>query len=108
RNENVEGLSEPHEIEVTLDGQRLQVFTVTPNRNRCADSYADVPFDRPLHLRTHVTAGPHTVGATFLEKHATLIETERQPYVAHFNMNRHPRIQTAVQSVEITVHFGSG
>src|SRR5262245_32043346 len=27
RNENVEGLTEPHQIELTLDGQRLQVFT---------------------------------------------------------------------------------
>ena len=36
RNENVEGLTEPHEMEITLDGERLQVFTVTPNRNRWA------------------------------------------------------------------------
>jgi mono/diheme cytochrome c family protein len=107
RNENVEGLSEPHEIEITLDGQRLQVFTVTPNRNRFGDYYADEGVDRHLHLRTRVTAGPHTVGATFLEKHAALIETERQPYVAHFNMNRHPRIQPAVHSVSITGPFAA-
>jgi mono/diheme cytochrome c family protein len=36
RNENVEGLTEPHQLEVTLDGERLQLFTVTPNRNRSA------------------------------------------------------------------------
>src|SRR5262245_22623765 len=95
RNENVEGLTEPHEIEITLDGQRLQVFTVTPDRNRFGDYYADEAVDKHLHLRTHVTAGPHVVGATFLEKHQVLVETERQPYVAHFNMNRHPRIQPA-------------
>jgi hypothetical protein len=26
RNENVEGLNEPHDIEVTLDGQRLEAL----------------------------------------------------------------------------------
>jgi mono/diheme cytochrome c family protein len=105
RNENVEGLSEPHQIEITLDGKRLQIFTVTPNRNRFGDYYADEAVDQHLHLRTHVTAGPHLVSATFPEQHAALIETERQPYVAHFNMNRHPRIQPAVHSVAISGPF---
>ncbi len=105
RNENVEGLNEPHEIEITLDGKRLQLFTVTPNRNRMADYYADEGVDKHLQLRTTVTAGPHVVGATFPRKHAALIETERQPYVAHFNMNRHPRLTPAVHSVAITGPF---
>jgi hypothetical protein len=105
RNENVEGLTEPHEIEITLDGERLQLFTVTPNRNRMGDYYADEGVDKHLQLRARVTAGPHLVGATFLMKHAALIETERQPYVAHFNMNRHPRLQPAVHSVSITGPF---
>jgi hypothetical protein len=105
RNENVEGLTEPHEIEITLDGERLQVFTVTPNRNRMGDYYADEAVDKHLQLRARVTAGPHVVAAMFLRKHAALIETERQPYVAHFNMNRHPRQQPAVHSVSITGPF---
>ena len=33
RNENVEGLTEPHQLELTLDGERVQLFTVKPNRN---------------------------------------------------------------------------
>ncbi len=102
RNENVEGLTEPHEIEITLDDERLQLFTVAPNRNRMGDYYADESVDKHLHFRTRVAAGPHVVGATFLRKDGALIETERQPYVAHFNMNRHPRLQPAVHSVAIT------
>jgi uncharacterized protein DUF1592/uncharacterized protein DUF1588/uncharacterized protein DUF1585/uncharacterized protein DUF1587/uncharacterized protein DUF1595 len=108
RNENVEGLTEPHQIEITLDGTRLEVFTVTPNRNRFGDYYADEGVDKHLHLRTRVTAGPHEVGATFLQKQAALIETERQPYLAHFNMNRHPRVQPAVHSVSIAGPFEAG
>ena len=33
RNENVEGLTEPHKLELTLDGTRVQLFDVVPNRN---------------------------------------------------------------------------
>ena len=31
RNENVEGLTEPHDVELSLDGERLQLFTMEPN-----------------------------------------------------------------------------
>ena len=105
RNENVEGLTEPHEIEITLDGVRLQVLTVTPNRNRLGSYYADEAVDKDLEVRVPVKAGPHVVGATFLPKNSALIETERQPYQAHFNMDRHPRVQPAVHSVAIAGPF---
>ena len=107
RNENVEGLTEPHQMEITLDGERLQLFTITPNRNRLDTYYADEGVDKHLQLRTRVAAGPHVVGATFLRKDGALIETERQPYEAHFNQDRHPRVQPAVQSVSITGPFES-
>ena len=105
RNENVEGLTEPHQMEITLDGERLQLFTVTSNRNRSGSYYADEDVDKHLNLRMRVKAGPHAVGVTFLRKNAALIETERQPYQAHFNMSRHPRIQPAVHSVSIAGPF---
>jgi mono/diheme cytochrome c family protein len=108
RNENVEGLTEPHQMEVTLDGERLQLFTVVPNRNRMDAYYADEGVDKHLRLRTRVPAGPHVVAATFLRKNGALIETERQPYDAHFNMDRHPRLQPAVHSVSITGPFEPG
>ena len=37
-------------------------------------------------------AGPHKIAVTFRKKTSALIETERQPYLAHFNADRHPRI----------------
>jgi len=108
RNENVEGLTEPHQLELALDGQRLQVFTITPNRNRVGAYYSDEAVDRDLKLRLPVRAGPHELGATFPRKTSALPETERQPYAAHFNMDRHPRIQPAVHSVSITGPFDTG
>ena len=109
RNENVEGLTEPHQMDLTLDGSRLQLFTVTPSRiNQTAQYYSDDVVDRDLKIRVSVQAGPHELGVTFPRKTFALPETERQPYQAHFNMDRHPRIQPAVYSVSITGPFDPG
>ncbi len=97
RNEHVEGLYEPHEVELTLEGERVKLFTVKPppkdNDHHAVDTH--------LNVRVPVNAGPHSLAAAFLKNPSTLIETERQPYQVHFNMDRHPRIQPAVYSITI-------
>ena len=109
RNENVEGLTEPHDIEITLDGVRLELFTMHPSENMLlqADAayYADVGIDNHLNVRVPVTAGPHRVGAAFIQKNAAVMETTRQPYDAAYNMDRHPRQQPAVRSIAIAGPF---
>jgi hypothetical protein len=96
RNEDIEGLREPHELELLLDKQRLQLFTVEPPRGEKPPAA-----DGHLKARVPVKAGPHEVGAAFLKQSSALLETERQPYQAHFNYYRHPRIQPAIYSVSI-------
>ena len=110
RNENVEGLSEPHQMELTLDGARVEVFAVVPKvTKRDAQYYADEEADSHLKVRMAVKAGPHDIGATFIKKDSALLESERQPYQAHFNQDRHPRTQPAVYSVAVTGPFdGTG
>src|SRR4051812_34398755 len=98
RNEHVEGLTEPHEIEILLDGERLRVFTVKPP----AAGNDHHLVDKDVNVRVAVKAGPHVVAAAFPKKPFLLLETERQPYQAHFNMDRHPRIQPAVYAVSVT------
>ena len=109
RNENVEGLTEPHDVEVTLDGERLQVFVMEPTRETVIQAnstyYADAGSDNHLNVRVSVTSGPHLVGASFIKKNSSLVETTRQPYQAHFNMDRHPRQQPAVRTVSIVGPF---
>ena len=105
RNENVEGLREAHVLEMTLDGDRLDLFTVVPDRNRLGSYYADEDVDKHLNFRAQIPAGPHAIGAAFLQKNSALIETERQPYQAQFNQDRHPRQQPAVHSVSISGPF---
>jgi len=97
RNERVEGLTAPDQVELTLDGQRVQLFKVTPPAT--GQDHSGV--DKDLNVRIPVKAGPHDIGVAFMKKTSALLETERQPYVAHFNLDRHPRIQPALYSVSI-------
>jgi hypothetical protein len=98
RNEHVEGLREPHELEVLLDRHRMALLTVTPPRAEREHQTAD----QHLKTRIGVKAGPHQLGVTFLKDPSALLETKRQPYQAHFNMHRHPRLSPAVYQVSIT------
>jgi hypothetical protein len=101
RNEHVEGLTGTHQVELTIDGERVQVFTAKPPP-RGADHEV---VDKEFHLRVPVKAGPHELAATFIKKPSVLLETERQPYQAHFNMDRHPRVQPALYSISVTGPF---
>src|SRR5262245_27848249 len=107
RNENVEGLTEPHDMEVTIDGERAALFTIRPQRTAIGGGayYSDQEVDKNLKIRVPVKAGPHAIAADFIVKTEALIETERQPYVAHFNMDRHPRVQPVVYSISVTGPF---
>jgi len=97
RNEHVEGLSGTHEIELMVDGKRAGLFTVRPP----APGNDHHAVDQDVHVRLRLAAGPHLVAAAFPKKPSLLLETERQPYQAHFNMDRHPRITPAVYSLTV-------
>ena len=103
RNEEVEGLREPHELEVLLDGARVKFFTVAPpggDKNH-------EKVDAHLKVRVPVTAGPHQLGATFAKNPSSLLETKRQPYLARYNMHRHPRLAPAIYQVSINGPYDS-
>jgi hypothetical protein len=96
RNEEIEGLKESHELEVLLDRKCLHVFTVSPPKD---NDYASV--DNHLKVRITASAGPHQLGVTFRKSPSSLLETSRQPFHAHFNMHRHPRISPAIYQISI-------
>ncbi len=97
RNEHVEGLKDTHEVELTLDGERVRLFVVKPPESG-NDHHA---VDQDLKIRIPVKAGPHVLGVAFVKKRSALLETERQPLQVHFNMDRHPRVQPAVYSITV-------
>jgi hypothetical protein len=105
RDEKIEGLSEAHDLELLLDRERVQLFPVKPVPARPGEPPLEA--DAHLRIRVPVNAGPHVVGVTFLKKPSDLIETPRQPYQAHFNSYRHPRIQPAIYSVSILGPFAA-
>ena len=87
----------------------MQLFTVKPPQREAGVADTEQPshekVDQHLKIRVPVTAGPHDVGVAFPKKPSVLLETPRQPYQAHFNYYRHPRIQPAVYSVSIVGPF---
>ncbi|MEO7411922.1 MAG: DUF1592 domain-containing protein [Opitutaceae bacterium] len=101
RNEQVEGLKKPHEVEALIDRERVGLFTVSPPG---ADKNAE-GVDAHLKFRVSVKAGPHDVGVTFPKNPSDLLELERQPFIARFNMHRHPRTAPALYQVSITGPF---
>ena len=90
RDEQIEGFNEPLTIELALDGRRLQLFTLTPNRPERgagpAQEYMtdESGVDAGLKGRFAVKAGPHSVAAAFL-KRPGLPEVARQPFKADYN-----------------------
>ena len=111
RNELIEGLTEPHQMEVSVDGVRQQVFTLTPaprsgpNDNVAPQYVPEQAADAHLNFRTRVTGGPHVVQVAFIKRPSALVETERQPYLASYNSDRTPRTQPALYSVSIAGPF---
>ena len=104
RNEHIEGLLEPHDIELLLDGERLRAFSIEPIALQdvsASEAPSHENLDSHLKVRLPVTAGPHTLAVTFPKKPSLLLETARQPYEAHFNYYRHPRLQPAVYEISI-------
>lgn len=96
RNEHVEGIAGSHDVEVMLDGERVRLVTVRPPGG---NDHSAV--DKDLGFRLGVKAGPHLVSATLPRESSSVLESGRQPYMAHFNMDRHPRITPAIYSISI-------
>jgi mono/diheme cytochrome c family protein len=111
RNELIEGLNEPHQMEVSIDGVRQQVFTLTPaKRDGPVDPMGpqydpEQAADSHLNFRVPVKGGPHVIQVAFLKRPSALVETERQPYLASFNSDRTPRTQPALYSVSVAGPF---
>jgi hypothetical protein len=103
RNDEVEGLHEPHELEVLLDRQRVELMAVKPP----GKGVSNQQLDANLRTRLKTTAGPHQVGVAFLARSASLLESTRQPLNVHFNFYRHPRLGPAVYQVSISGPFNA-
>ena len=101
RNEHVEGLNGQHELQVLMDRDLVQSFTVKPPPG--GKDHTKV--DAGLTTRFTAKAGVHDLGVTFVKNGASVLERLRQPYKASFNLHRHPRLSPALYEVSITGPF---
>jgi mono/diheme cytochrome c family protein len=87
----VRGLESPHQLEISVDGERVHLVTLgTPEQ--FADSFQDrtnsklaADFDAQFQVRVPVKAGPRTVGVTFLAKSAAQDPQKLQPLLSPFD-----------------------
>lgn len=108
RDEHVEGLHEPHEIDLLLDRELVERFEVVPVKREPGQSYEMIDHslvDKHLVKRFQVPAGPHKLGVTFVRNGETLSNNKRQPFHAAFNRHRHPRPEPAIFEVSIIGPF---
>ena len=102
--EPLSGGNDAHQLEISIDGERVKLFTVGGRRPQAA---AGVAYDAPddaLEVRVPVEAGPRVVGVTFVKKTAALVETVREPFHTP-HAEGGTRSQPSVASVTISGPF---
>ena len=82
---NLRGLEHPHEVEVTVDGQRVHTATIGGNADLAAafekpTDTADA-IDARVSLRLPVKAGPHDVTIAFVENFAVADTARLRPFL---------------------------
>ena len=103
----------PHELDVSLDGEHLETFTVgeapPEGAGRTSPEYREW-LDRQRHadddwvFRVRVRAGPRTLRVTFRNKTSAYPETLRQPYLRPYTSTTggDTRYQPYLESVVVT------
>jgi len=59
---------EPHQLEVSVDGERLQVVTVGDGGGRGGRGGRGLAEDKPVEIRVPVKAGPRLIGVAFVQR----------------------------------------
>ena len=105
----------PHRLEVSLDGEPLETFTVgepPPPGPRTSPEYREYlarqrAVDDGWEVRAPVRAGPHTVQVTFHQKTSAYAETLRQPFLRPYTSitGGDTRYQPYVGSVTVAGPF---
>jgi hypothetical protein len=102
-------IRETHQLEVTVEGERVKVFTLAPTPTAPtpdqADAYRVGPGD--MQVRVSVKAGPRTVTAAFIKKTDALAESVRQPFDRPHGEGDYLMYQPHIGSVTISGPFNA-
>ena len=110
----VPGLEWPHELEISLDGERVFLAEVGgPQDNTLSDTNLALTketLDKRLRTRLAVKAGPHDVGVTFLRKNSSQSDEPLQPFTRNLDLQDMNGVPT-INFMQVTGPFdvtGSG
>ena len=104
--EPLAGGTDTHQLEVSVDGERLEVFTIGGRQRPAPGQDLYEVAGATLKVRLPVKAGPRDVTVTFIKKTSALAETVREPFQAP-HAEGGQRSQPYVGSVTITGPFES-
>jgi mono/diheme cytochrome c family protein len=91
----ISGLSEPHDMEISIDGQQVKLFNVKPigggrgggaaakaadEKAPAKDAAPKKEADTDLHFRLNLNAGPRNIGVAFLMKDHAEDTSLREPF----------------------------
>jgi mono/diheme cytochrome c family protein len=83
---SIRGLFQPHDVEITIDGERVFLNTIGTPEDYVAlitnPGDAEARIDPRLQVRVPVKAGPHNVGVSFVFKSDAPNETLLRPLLA--------------------------
>ena len=100
-------IREPHQLEVSIDGDRVTVFHLAPRdaANDQGAAYNAGPDE--LQVRVSLTAGPRVVTAAFIKKTDALAESIRQPFARPHGEGDYLLYQPHLGTMTITGPFDS-
>lgn len=107
RDEKVEGLDAPHEMDILIDRSRVDRFKLAPPKSGKGYQRDYTNADAHLVGLYPINAGRHRIGVTFPRQSYSLPESRRQPFDTNYNRHRHPRRSPAVYQVTVTGPIGS-
>jgi hypothetical protein len=86
----VPGLEWPHELEISIDGERVFLAEVGGQQdNKLSDTNLALTketLDKRLRTRLAVKAGPHDVGVTFMRKNSAESDEPLQPFTRNLDL----------------------
>ncbi len=100
-------IREPHQLEVSVDGERVTLFRLAPvdPDNDQGSAYNTGPDE--LRVRVPLAAGPRTVTAAFIKKTDALAESVRQPFDRPHGEGDYLLYQPHLGTVTITGPFNA-
>ncbi len=107
------GLQDRHQVEVTLDGERILLATIGGDEDlvklqKNPTATSDEIEAARLHVRAHVKAGAHVVTAAILEETPWTLETARlQPFIRDFNSPFAAEGAPHVQTLSVEGPYGA-